>query len=158
MKRIVPIGFALLGLINATMPADAAHRQARRPGAAPIPQQRYVAPLPSQWAGNGVRIEEVIPNTGAARAGIRPGDVLVGINGRTINGYPDLDAAVAASGGRALTLDVYRGGSRIRLRALPTFAITPNGYGSIEQRRVLGVAHTESRWVLMPCALDPDCE
>jgi S1-C subfamily serine protease len=149
MNQIMLTGIVVLGLINATAPADAAHRQA----------SRYVqAPAQQQWVGHGAYVEEVIANTGAARAGIRPGDVIVGVNGSAISGYPDIDSHVAASGGRALTLDINRDGRRLRVKASPAPATTQNWYGNIDRRRVLGVAHTEVRWGLMSCALDPDCE
>ena len=149
MNQIMLTGIALLGLISAAAPADATHRQAR---------QYVQAPTRQQWVGSGVHVEEVVPHTGAARAGIRPGDVIVGINGGAVSGYPDLDSRVAASGGRALVLDIIRGGTRLRVKASTAPLTTQNWSGGIERHRVLGLAHTEERWVLMPCALEPDCE
>ena len=149
MNRIMLTGIAILGSINATAPAVAAHRHA----------SRYVqSPAEQHWTGGGAHVEEVVPNTGAARAGIRPGDVIVGVNGSPVSGYSDIDSHVAASGGRALSLDIVRGGRRLRVKASTAPLLTQNWYGNIEHRRVLGLAHTEARWVLMPCALDPDCE
>ena len=149
MKQFMLTGIAVLGLMNATAPADAAHRHARR----------YVqAPAQQLSVGSGVHVEEVVPYTGAARAGIRPGDVIVGVNGSAIGGYPDLDSHVAANGGRALTLDIIRGGRRLRIKASTSPLTTQNWYGDIEQHRVLGVAHTEERLMLIPCNLEPDCE
>jgi len=108
MNRILLTGIAVLGLGTAVVPADAAHKQVR---------QYDQAPAQAQWSG--VRVEEVLANTPAANAGIRPGDVIVGMGGRAVNGYADVDAAVAASGGRPLTIDIVRGGARARLRAAP---------------------------------------
>jgi regulator of sigma E protease len=104
-----------------------------------------------------VRVEEVAPGTAAAAVGIRPGDVIRAINGKAIDSYGDLDAQVAASGSRALAIDVERDGRHMRLRALPRPMVvyTPRGP---ERHRVLGVVNTESVLVLMPCALYPDCE
>jgi membrane-associated protease RseP (regulator of RpoE activity) len=45
----------------------------------------------------------VIADTPAAGAGIRAGDVVVAINGEKIADYADLDAALAADGGRLRT-------------------------------------------------------
>jgi len=102
MNRILLTGIAVLGLGTAVVPADAAHKQVRRYDQAPAQEQ---------WSGSGVRVEEVLANTPAANAGIRPGDVIVGMGGRAVNGYADVDAAVAASGGRPLTIDIVRGGA-----------------------------------------------
>ena len=146
MNRTFVIGIAALALSAATLPA-AAHKAARHYGPAAVPQQAY---------GSGARVEEVLPNTPAARAGVRAGDVIVGIGGKAIGSYADLDSAVGASGGRALAIDVDRGGKRLHLRAAPTLTIIQGLYGSVDQRFVLGIAHTEFRFI--SCALEPDCE
>ncbi len=149
MNKFMLTGIAALVLVNATAPADAAHRHARR----------YVqAPTSQLSVGSGVQVEEVVPHTGAARAGIRHGDVIVGVNGSAISSYPDLDSQVAANVGRALTMDIIRGGRRLRIKASTSPLTTQNWYGDIEQHRVLGVAHTEERLILIPCNLEPDCE
>lgn len=97
MNRIMLAGIAILGSMNATAPAVAADRHA----------SRYVQSHAEQhWTGGGAHVEEVVPNTGAARAGIRPGDVIVGVNGSPVSSYSDIDSHVAASGGRALWLDI----------------------------------------------------
>ncbi len=106
--------------------------------------------------GYGARVEEVITNTPAARAGVQPGDVIVGIDGRAIGGFPDLDSLVTASGGRPLTIDIDRSGTHVRLKASPSLALILSPYYSVQQRWVLGVSHTEFRFI--SCAQDPDCE
>ena len=145
MKRILPIGAALMALSLATVAAAFAESRGPAPAAPP-----------SQPFGGGARVEEVIADTPAARAGIRAGDVVVAINGRGIADYADLDAAMAADGGRPLTVDVERGGTRLRFRVTPIFALMQSPYAEVRQRWVLGVSHTEYRMV--PCALEPDCE
>jgi membrane-associated protease RseP (regulator of RpoE activity) len=134
MNRILLTGIAVLGLSNATVPADAAHKQARR---------YEQAPVQAQWFGSGARVEEVVPNTAAATAGIRPGDLITGIDGRPVSGYRDIDFFVASSNGRPLAIDIDRGGTHVRLRASPRLAILPTGHGSVQQRRVLGISRTE---------------
>ena len=152
MKRILPIGAAFfLALSFATIAAAFAESSGRGYFLAPT------AP-PSQPFGAGARVEEVIADTPAARAGIRAGDVVVAINGEKIADYAGLDAAMAANGGRPLTVVVERGGTRLRFRVTPIFALlqSPYPYSQVERRWVLGVSHTEYRMV--PCALEPDCE
>ena len=149
MKRILPAGAAFfLALSFATIAAAFAESSGRG----------YLSPATpaSQPLGVGAWIEEVIADTPAARAGIRAGDVVVAINGEKIAGYADLDAAMAADGGRPLTVDVERGKTRLRFRVTPIFALMQNPYAEVRQRWVLGISHTEYRMV--PCALEPDCE
>jgi S1-C subfamily serine protease len=110
MNRILLTGTTLLALISAGMPASAAHEHATR---------YYPAPVQGQWSGSGVKIDGVDPGSPAARAGLRSGDVIVGINGSPINSHNDVDPFVARGGGRPITIDVKRGGTLVRLRATP---------------------------------------
>jgi membrane-associated protease RseP (regulator of RpoE activity) len=124
MNRILLTGTALLTLINAGMPASAAPKHARQYQQVPLQQQSF---------GSGARIDAVDANSPAARAGMRPGDRIVGINGRSINGILDVIPSVEG-GGRPLTVDIERGGTRVRVRVSP-----PNGRW---QRGVLGITGT----------------
>jgi len=147
MKRILLAGAAALALSLAAAPAGLA-LPAGRATDAPTAQ-------PPPFAA-GAWVEEVIADTPAARAGLRAGDVIVAVNGRTIADYADLDVAMAASGGRPLAIEVERGGTRLRLRATPVLAFVENPYADVQRRWVLGVSHTEYRMV--PCREEPDCE
>jgi len=149
MKRILLTGIAALVLSAAVLPAAAAHKMGRHYDHPAIGQQSF---------GSGARVEEVLPDTPAARAGIRAGDVIVAIGGRPVSGYADLDNVVGTSGGRPLTVDIARGGTHLRLKATPMHALVQRFdlFGNVDHRFVLGVAHTEFRFI--SCALDPDCE
>ena len=62
--------------------------------------------------GGGARIAEVRPDTPAAKAGLRQGDVVTEVDGRTLESADDLRLAVEASKpGDSLELTVKRGGS-----------------------------------------------
>jgi membrane-associated protease RseP (regulator of RpoE activity) len=109
MNRILLTGTALFALISA-IPASAAHKHAAR----------YQPVFPQdQWSGPGVMIDGVDSGSPAARAGLRSGDVIVGINGSPINSHYDVDPFLARGGGRPITIDVKRGGALVRLRATP---------------------------------------
>lgn len=110
MNKILPAGAMLLTLINAAVPASAAPKHATRYQAPPVQQQ---------WFGSGARIDGVDANSPAERAGLRSGDVIVGINGSPINSQSDVDPFLSGGRGRSLALDVNRGGTRVRLRATP---------------------------------------
>ena len=110
MNRILLTGTTLLTLISAGMPPSAAHKHATR--YQPVPVQ-------GQWSGSGVKIDGVDAGSPAARAGLRSGDVVVGINGNPINSGHDVDPFIARGGGRPITIDVKRGGTFVRLRATP---------------------------------------
>lgn len=62
------------------------------------------------------RIEEVLPDSPAARAGLRPGDILTQLDEQQLNSFADLAAAVARyRPGDRVTLQVQRGRQRLTL-------------------------------------------
>src|SRR5690606_26549970 len=64
----------------------------------------------------GAYITQVMPDSPAERAGLRPGDVVVGIDGDQIEAMEELrDAVVAAGFGGQLTLEVARGAQRVKV-------------------------------------------
>ena len=71
MNRILMTGTALLTLMATGMPAHAARKHATH----------FRAVSVQQWFGSGARVEGVDPNSAAERAGLRAGDLIVGING-----------------------------------------------------------------------------
>jgi S1-C subfamily serine protease len=62
----------------------------------------------------GAFVTEVHPGTPAARAGLQPGDLITNFDGRPIESWLDLTAAVrGTSPGTQVTLEVRRSGARI---------------------------------------------
>jgi len=98
----------------------------------------------------GLTVEEVVRNSAAEAAGVRPGDRITAVDGQPIGSYADLDAIVAASDGRQLTIDIARGGARIRLKATPRSMAPPDQFSIVQNSKVLGIAHSELRFVLTP--------
>ena len=66
------------------------------------------------------RIDEVVPDSAAAAAGLQAGDLVVAIDGRPVSGFTDMQRIVAGSAGRTLTLTIDRGGAREDIKATPT--------------------------------------
>lgn len=65
------------------------------------------------------RVDAVVPGGAAETAGLRPGDVVTAIDGRTIDSFSELQRATAASGGRPMTLAVQRGTETLSLVITP---------------------------------------
>ncbi len=66
------------------------------------------------------RVDAVQPDSAAAAAGLKPGDLIVAIDGRPISGFSDMQRIVAESSGRTLSLTIDRGGVREDINATPT--------------------------------------
>ena len=70
-------------------------------------------PLTFTFVGVNVtapRVDELVADGAAARAGFKAGDVIVGIDGQKIEAFSDMQRIVSASADRVLTFEVERGG------------------------------------------------
>ncbi|HKV45392.1 MAG TPA: trypsin-like peptidase domain-containing protein [bacterium] len=86
-----------------------------------VPLDRRAAVALRLEAATAVRVTEVHPDTAAARAGIRPGDLIVRIGEVPVATLDDLVAALGRHPiGTALQVHLVRGGTSMTLEALPT--------------------------------------
>jgi len=100
--------------------------------------------------GRGVlapRVDGVAAGSAAEGAGFKPGDMIVSIDGKKIDGFEDMQRIVQASGDEALTFVVERDGQSLTLIATPRRrdVVTPFGTTRVG---VLGVESkgTASNW------------
>jgi S1-C subfamily serine protease len=78
---------------------------------------RHAAKLSQERA---VMVGSLDPESAAARAGLRPGDIILGLDGVTIVGADDLIRALTGEKiGRKVALDVLRGTDRLKLNLVP---------------------------------------
>jgi S1-C subfamily serine protease len=78
---------------------------------------RHAAGLDQERA---VMASTVEPDSAAARAGLRGGDIIIGLDGETIAGADDLLRALTGDKiGRSSTLDIVRGTERLTLSLVP---------------------------------------
>lgn len=83
-----------------------------------IPQRRRRAAGLAQEGA--VMVSSVEPGSAADQAGLRAGDIVVSLDGRTIAGADDLVRALTGDTiGRSVTFDVLRGVERLSLRVTP---------------------------------------
>lgn len=94
---------AALSRLGQQRPADTGPRP--RFGAA-------VADAARHGAGTGALVGRVAPETAASRVGLAAGDVLTGINGRTIQSAADVEEAIQnLTPGAAMSVSYRRGGT-----------------------------------------------
>jgi regulator of sigma E protease len=88
------------------------------------------------------RVDTVLPDSAAAAAGLKPGDVVLAIDGRTIESFSDMQRVVSANAGRTLTLQIDRGGAPMTLTATPALKQGKDGFGNNTCQAVLGVSRS----------------
>ncbi len=88
------------------------------------------------------RIDAVQPDSAAAAAGLKPGDVVLAIDGRKIESFSDMQRIVSAKAGRTLEFRIDRGGTPAVIRATPTLRQGKDGFGNSYCHAVLGVSRS----------------
>ncbi len=64
-------------------------------------------------------VVQLLPNSPAERAGLRPGDRIVAVNGEPVRQFYDLIRLISPHPGERLTLTVERDGAEVRLEVVP---------------------------------------
>jgi regulator of sigma E protease len=91
------------------------------------------------------RVDAVQPGSAAEAAGFQPGDVVLSINGRTIESFSDMQQIVSTSAGETLVFEVDRGGGqRITLKATPTLKEVKDRFGNVHRQGILGITRSPS--------------
>jgi S1-C subfamily serine protease len=70
-----------------------------------------------QEARQGAMVKEIVPQSPAMDAGLKPGDIIVDINDSSINSVKDALQAVGASG-PTMMIHVVRNGTELELKAV----------------------------------------
>ncbi len=71
--------------------------------------------------GAGI-LGEVEPGLPASKAGLKPGDEIVGIDGRKVLYFPSVALAIQTGDGKPVTFDVIRDGKQFQVKVQPTYA------------------------------------
>ncbi len=88
--------------------------------ASTVPVDRGLVVYHHLDAATAVRVMEVQPGSAADRAGLRPGDLLVELQGRPVRNLDDLQAVLGQHPpGVPLTVHVIRNGQRLVVEAVP---------------------------------------
>jgi regulator of sigma E protease len=90
------------------------------------------------------RVDAVQPASAAEAAGFKPGDLVVSINGRAIESFPDMQQIVSTSAGETLLFEVERGGVRVTLKATPALKEIKDRFGNVHRQGILGITRAPS--------------
>ena len=87
------------------------------------------------------RVDGVVADSAAASAGFQVGDVVVAIDGSSIQTFSDMQRIVASNAGSTLAFRVNRGGDVVSLNATPALKETKDPFGNSHRVGVLGIEH-----------------
>ena len=88
------------------------------------------------------RVDSVLPDSAAAAAGFKPGDLVVAIDGRPIDNFAEFQRLVGTSAGETLTITVDRGGVQQMLKATPALKEVKDNFGNVQRIGVLGISRS----------------
>jgi regulator of sigma E protease len=90
------------------------------------------------------RVDAVQPGSAAEAAGFKPGDLVLSIDGRPVESFPDMQQIVSTSAGETLTFEVERGGTHVTLKAVPALKESKDRFGNVHRIGVLGITRSPS--------------
>lgn len=88
------------------------------------------------------RVDTVQPGSAAEAAGFAPGDLVLAIDGRTVETFADMQRIVSAAAGDTLEVLVERGGVQLTLKAIPALKEVKDSFGNVHRIGVLGVGRS----------------
>lgn len=87
-------------------------------------------------------VDEVREGSAAETAGFLTGDLVVSIDGSSIESFGDMQRIVAASAGDELTIIVERGGVPVTLTAIPDLHEVTDRFGNVHRIGLLGIGRS----------------
>ena len=94
------------------------------------------------------RVDELVADGAAARAGFKAGDVIVSIEGQKIEAFADMQRIVSASADTELTFGVDRSGTLLSIKATPERREISDRFGNKLKVGVIGIKRnaTQQEW------------
>jgi regulator of sigma E protease len=88
------------------------------------------------------RVDSVQPDSAAAEAGFKTGDLVVAINGRPIENFTEMQRIIGANAGETLAITVDREGSQLVLKAKPALKEVKDNFGNMQRIGILGISRS----------------
>jgi regulator of sigma E protease len=99
---------------------------------------------------NVARIDAVTPDSAAAAAGFRPGDLVVAIDDQPIKTFTDMQRVVRGRAEQKLEIAVERDGRRLTLEAVPAVNEVTDNFGKTHRYGLLGIQGPRDRLKVGP--------
>lgn len=88
------------------------------------------------------RVDQVAPASAAERAGFKPGDLVLNIDGTAVESFSDMQRIVGANAGRPLQFRVERDNAEIGLTATPEMREMKDTFGNVHRMGLLGITRS----------------
>ena len=88
------------------------------------------------------RVDSVQPNSAAAAAGFKPGDLVLRIGTSRIGSFSEMQRIVSVSAGEPLKIEIERGGVPVTLTATPEARELKDNFGNVHRLGVLGISRS----------------
>jgi regulator of sigma E protease len=88
------------------------------------------------------RVDSVQAASAASEAGIQPGDLVLSIDGRTIENFNDMQRIVSSSPDVPLKIVVERAGKEVTLTATPKLREIKDNFGNTHRMGMLGISRS----------------
>ncbi len=85
------------------------------------------------------KVDSVKPDSPAAAAGFKPGDLVLSVDGDKIDDFSDLQRIVSGAAGETLTFVVERAGHDVTLKAMPKVEEITDRFGNKIDMPILGI-------------------
>jgi len=95
------------------------------------------------------RVDELVPDGAAAKAGFKVGDLIVAIDGQPIEAFADMQRIVSGSADREVTFDVSRDGQIVVLKATPDRREISDRFGNKLRVGVIGIKRNAAQQELL---------
>ena len=89
------------------------------------------------------KIGDISPESPAAQAGLKKGDLIASIDGEAVSKWDDLSRIIRSSQGKELHLEVKRDSETLGLKVTPKSSIQKNLFGEEVQIFVIGITPTD---------------
>jgi regulator of sigma E protease len=90
------------------------------------------------------RIDDVVEGGAAQKAGFKPGDIVLAVDGAAIESFSDMQRRIGPNAGRELTFLVDRGGVQVTLKATPATVEQSDGFGGKMRMGVIGIKRSST--------------
>jgi regulator of sigma E protease len=94
---------------------------------------------------DSTKIKSVMEGKPAAQAGLKPGDMVVSVDGKKVQFWDEMAMEIMESKGNKLTLGVRRGDSLLTLQVSPETSSDKNLFGEQMTRRFIGVVRSDEK-------------